>query len=60
MAARVREEGNASKKRQRKKKAEEVDKIEAAPGVTVGGSRRFRAALIGPSQELAKRRWLRR
>ena len=60
MTARVREEEKASENRQRKREAEEADKVEAASGVTVGSSRRFRAALVGPSQELAKRRQLRR
>ena len=59
MAARVREEGNASKKRQRKREADEADKVEA-PGRTVASLRRFRAVLIGPSRELAKQHRLRR
>ena len=49
MAARVREEEKASENRQSKRKAEESDKVEAASGVTVGSSRCFRAALVGPS-----------
>ena len=58
MAAWVKEEQNASKHRQRKREAEEADKVEVAPGVTVASLRRFRAALIGPNQGLPKRRRL--
>ena len=39
MVARAREEENASKNRQRKRKAEETDKVEVAPGVTMGSLR---------------------
>ena len=53
MAAWVREE-------KMKGEVEEADKIEAAPAVTVGSLRRFRAALIEPSQGLPKRHRLRR
>ena len=60
MAARVREEGKASGNRQRKREEEEVDKVEVAPGMTVGNSRHFGAALIGPTQGLLKRRRLHR
>ena len=57
MAAWVKEEENASNPRQKKREAEEADKVEVAPGVTVVASlRRFRAALIGPTQGLPKRR----
>ena len=52
MAAWVKEEENASKHRQRKIQAEEADNVEVAPGVTVTSLRRFRAALIGPTQGL--------
>ena len=45
MAAWVKEEDKASNQRQKKREAEEADKIEIAPGVTVASSRRFRAAL---------------
>ena len=38
--------------------AEEADKVEVAPGVTVASLRRFRTALIGPTQGLPKRRRL--
>ena len=55
MAAWVKGEENASKQWQKKREAEEADKIEVAPGVTVASLRRFRAALIGPTQELPKR-----
>ena len=58
MAAWVKEEENASSQRQKKREAEKADKVEAAPGVTVASLRRFRAALIGPTQELPKRRRL--
>ena len=52
MAAGVKEEGNASEHRQRKREAEETDKIEVAPGVVVASLRRFRAAMIGSTQGL--------
>ena len=59
MAARVKEEEKASEHRQqRKREAEEADKVEVAPGVTVASLRRFRAALVGPTQGLPKRRRL--
>ena len=58
MAAWVKEEENASNQRQKKKEAEEADKVEVAPGVTLASLRRFRAALIGPTQGLPKRRRL--
>ena len=58
MAAWVRKEENASNQRQKKREAEEVDKVEVAPGVTVASLRRFRTALIGPTQGLPKRRRL--
>ena len=51
MAAWVKEEENASKQRQKKREEEEADKVEVAPGVTVVGLRRFRAALIGPTRK---------
>ena len=34
------------------KTASEADKVEVAPGVTVASLRRFRTALIGPTQGL--------
>ena len=58
MAAWVREEENASNQRQKKREAEEADKVEVAPGVTVASLRRFQTALIGPTQGLPKRRRL--
>ena len=59
MAAWVKEEENASDQRQKKKReAEEADKVEVAPGVTVASLRRFRAALIGPTQGFTKLRRL--
>ena len=56
MAAFVKEEEKASKHWQRKIEAEEADKVEVAPRVTVASLRRFRAALIGPTQGLPKPR----
>ena len=58
MAAWVREEENASNQRQKKRDAEEADKVEVAPGATVTSLRRFRTALIGPTQGLPRRRRL--
>ena len=59
MAAWVKEEENASNQRQKKREAEEADRVEVAPGVTVASLRRFRAALIGPAtQGFPKRRQL--
>ena len=58
MAAWVKEEEKASEHRQRKKEAEVADKVEVAPGVTVVSLRRFKAASIGPTQRLSKRRRL--
>ena len=54
MAAWVKEEETASEHRQRKREAEEADKVEVAPGVTVASLRRFGAALIGPTAGLHK------
>ena len=58
MAAWVGEEENASNQRQKKREAEEADKVEVAPVVTVASLRRFRTALVGPTQGLPKRRRL--
>ena len=58
MATWVKEEENASQHRQRKREAEEADNVEVATGVTVASLRRFRAALIAPTQGLPKRRRL--
>ena len=58
MAAWVREVEKASENQQRKREAEEADKVEVAPGVTVASLRRFRATLIGPTQGFPKRRRL--
>ena len=41
MAAWVKEEKNASNQRQKKREAEEVDRVEVPPGVTVASLRRF-------------------
>ena len=54
MAAWMKEEKNAPKQRQKRREAEEPDKVEVAPGVTVASLRRFRAALIGRTQGLRK------
>ena len=54
----VKEEEKASEHRQREREAEEADKLEVVPGVTVARLRRLRAALIGPTQVLPKRRRL--
>ena len=54
MCAWVKEEEMASEHQQMKREAEEADKVEIAPGVTVVSLRRFRAALIGPTQGLPK------
>ena len=58
MAAWVKGGENVSIQWQKKREAEEADKVEVAPGVTVASLRRFRAALIGPTQGLPKRRRL--
>ena len=55
MAAWVKKERNASEHQQRNKEAEEVANVEVAPGVTTASLKRFRAALIGPTQGLPKR-----
>ena len=59
MTAWVKEEEKASEHRQWKREAEEADKAKVAPGVTVASLRRFRAALIEPTQGIPKRRRLR-
>ena len=41
MAAWVKDEEKAFKHRQRKREAEEVDKVEVAPGMAVASLRRF-------------------
>ena len=43
------EEESAAITRQKKREAEEADKVVVASEVTVGQLRRFRAALLGPS-----------
>ena len=58
MAAWVKEEEKASEHRQMKREAEEADKVEVAPGVTVASLRRFRVALTASTQGLPKRRRL--
>ena len=58
MAAWVKEEEKASQHRQKQREAEETEKVDVAPGVTVAGLRRFRAVLVGPIQRLPKRRRL--
>ena len=59
MAASVREEEKASENQQRKREAKEAEKVEVAPGVTVGSLRRVKAELIGPTQGLPNWRRLR-
>ena len=54
----MKEEEKASEHRQRKIESEEADKVEVASGVTVENLKRFRAALIGPTQGPPKRRRL--
>ena len=58
MAAWVKEEANTSNQRQKTREAEEADKVEVAPGVTVASLDVFKAASIGPTQGLPKRRRL--
>ena len=58
MAAWVKEEETASEHRQWKIEAEEADKVEVASGMTVASFRSYKAALIGPTQGLPKRRRL--
>ena len=58
MAAWVKGQENASNQRQKKREAKEADKVDVAPGMTVASLRRFRSALIGPTQGLSKRRRL--
>ena len=53
-----RDEESAAITRQRKREAEEADKVVVGSGVTVGQLRRFRAALLGPSLAPLKRRRL--
>ena len=45
----VKEEEKVFEYRQRKREAEEANKVEVASGVTVARPRRFKAALIGPT-----------
>ena len=54
MAAWVKEEEKAFEHRQRE--TEEADQVEVAPGMTLARLRRFRAALIGPTQGLPIKR----
>ena len=58
MAEWMEEEESAAITRQRKREAEEADKVVVASGVTVGQLRRFRAALLGPSLAPLKRQRL--
>ena len=55
MATWMRGKLKAPGNRLRKREAEEAENVEIAPGVTVGSSRRFIVALIGPTQGLSKR-----
>ena len=56
MAAWLRGEEKGPERRQWKREAEEMDKVEVAPGVTVGSLKRFAAALVGPTEGLPTRR----
>ena len=58
MAAWVEGGEKASENRQKKREAEEADEVEVTPVVTVATLRRFRAASIGLTQRLPKRRRL--
>ena len=61
MAAWGMEEEKAPENRQRKREeAEKADKVEVAPGVTVGSLRRLRDALIRIAQNLPEPLRLRR
>ena len=59
-AAWVREEERAPESRKRGERRKRRAKVEVAPGVTVRNLRCFRAAFIGPTQRLSRRRRLRR
>ena len=52
MAAWAKEEEKASQHRQSKRDVEGLDRVEAAPGLTVASLRRLKAALIEPAQRL--------
>ena len=54
----VKEKEKTSEHWQKKREAKEAGKVEDAPGVTVASLIRLRAALIGPTQGLPKRRRL--
>ena len=58
MTAWVKEEEKASEHRQRKREAEEADKVQVVPGMIVACLRHFRAVLIRPTHGLPKRRRL--
>ena len=59
MAAWLKGEKKGPERRQWKRGADEMDKVEFAHGVTVGSLRRFGAALFGPTEGLPKQWWLR-
>ena len=59
MAAWPRGEERGPERRQWKRGADEMDKVEVPPGVTVGSVRRFGATLVGPTKRPPKRRRLR-
>ena len=59
MAAWVRKEEKASENRQRKREAEQTDKVEVVLGMTVASLRCLKASLIGPTLELPNWRRLR-
>ena len=55
MAAWVKEDDKASEHRQRKRDADEADRVQVVHGVTAASLRRFRAAPIGPIQDRSPR-----
>ena len=58
MAAWLKEEEKAPEHWQRKREAEEAEKVKVAPGVAEASLSCFRATLIGLTQGLPKRRRL--
>ena len=45
------EKASENRQRNREREAQEADKVEVAPGVTVGSLRIFRAVLKGPTRD---------
>ena len=56
MAALLRGEEKGPKRRQWERGAEEINKVEGAPEVTVASLRRFEAEWVGPTERLPRRR----